>query len=309
MTKINLKAKKEERLKERQIMIDKLKEEEKDKHIVYGLGRNSIHLRLYDSTINLWNNNKLINAIMFSQKLVIDCSYDQYMTMREADNCAKQLSLCFATNRLHDQPFDLQLCNFNPNSVSGKKLLNHIPTLLNPDFPMSVHQDSYLEHFDKKKLVYLTPHCRETLDYNHDDVYIVGAMVDKATNEAYSLAKAKKLGLRMAKFPLDHYMRFKGGKSLTINQVVEILLTMRITNNWEQTLLKHIPRRKIAGVYSPIYSQDNDDDIDESFVNKFSNRMNYKGNNYNDGKKHSFTVSKSYDKNKRANIRSIFNDE
>lgn len=169
------------------------------------------------------------------------------MTVIEADNCAKQLTFTFATNRVHNQPFDLHFCNFDVNSKSGSKIARHIPTLFNPEFPMNVHPESYMDLFDKKDLVYLTPHCRyEMTDYNPDDIYIVGAMVDKAHSEPLSLAKAKKYGLRMAKFPLDRYYTFQGGKCLTINQVIDILLEMKISNDWKKALSKAVPKRKIG---------------------------------------------------------------
>lgn len=45
-------------------------------------------------------------------------------------------------------------------------------------------------------------------------------MVDKTKTEPVSLAKAKKDGLRMAKFPLDKYLNWGYGvKSLCLNQV------------------------------------------------------------------------------------------
>lgn len=119
--------------------------------------------------------------------------------------------------------------------------------MFNLEFPMNVHAESYLDVFDKKDLVYLTPHCRNELyEYNPDDVYIVGAMVDKAHSEPLSLAKAKKHELRMAKFPLDRYYQFQGGKCLTINQVVEILLEMKLSNDWKKALSQSVPKRKIG---------------------------------------------------------------
>lgn len=68
----------------------------------YDLSHNNIFLRFYDTTINHMYNNRLIQAMMFGQKLVVDCGYDEYMTKRENLNCAKQLMLLFAENRLHD---------------------------------------------------------------------------------------------------------------------------------------------------------------------------------------------------------------
>lgn len=223
-------------------------EDEKNEHISYGLYHNTFLLRVYDATITEFHNHKLIRAMMFDQKLIFDCSYDKYMNPREASNAGKQLMLSFAENRLHDEPFDLHLCNVNPRSISTKILEKFIPTMYNNDFPINIHTEPITEKFDKEKLVYLTPHCTNDLvEYNHDDIYIIGAMVDKTNAEPLSLAKAKKQGLRMARLPLDRYLAWGAGsgKSLTLNQMVCILLEMKKHGDWNQAL-RFVPKRKIC---------------------------------------------------------------
>ncbi|XP_033253824.1 mitochondrial ribonuclease P protein 1 homolog [Drosophila miranda] len=113
---------------------------------------------------------------------------------------------------------------------------------------MNVHKQCFTELFDKQNLVYLTPHCREDLvTYNPNDIYIVGAMVDTMNNEPLSLAKAKRLGLRMARLTLDRYLQWGSGsgKSLTLNQMINIMLDLKKTGNWDSAL-KHVPRRKVV---------------------------------------------------------------
>lgn len=186
--------------------------------------------------------------MQFAPKLVLDCSYDEYMTKREAVSAAKQLMFCFAENRLHDQPFDLYFCNANMSSTTMRHLHGHIPTMMEPHFPLNVHAGSYLDMFPKEQLVYLTPHCKQDLvAFNPDDTYIVGAMVDTVNNEPLSLAKAKREGLRMARLPLDRYLQWGAGsgKSLTLNQMTTILLDLKATGNWDRSL-QHVPRRKIV---------------------------------------------------------------
>lgn len=100
---------------------EKLKNKEKPRNLpieefsqTYGLGYNTILLRVYDSTINQFYNNRLIQAMRFGEKIVIDCSYESYMTTRESTNCAKQLMLLFAENRFHDgryKNFHFQILN------------------------------------------------------------------------------------------------------------------------------------------------------------------------------------------------------
>lgn len=250
MKRENDKIRKEKQREKRAIELEAMRARdlENDGHIRYHLGANSMFLRVYDSTIDKWHNHKLIRAMEFGQKLIIDCGYDQHMIPREANNAAKQLMLLFADNRLHEDPFDLHFCDVNLGGHTMQHLQKLVPTMLDKAFPLNVHTGSYLDLFPKEKLVYLTPHCRhDLLEFNHDDIYIVGAMVDKMNNEPLSLAKAKSQGLRMARLPLDHYLQWGSGsgKSLTINQMLSILLEIKRTGDWEKALV-HVPRRKLS---------------------------------------------------------------
>uniref|UniRef100_W8CBV6 RNA (guanine-9-)-methyltransferase domain-containing protein 1 n=1 Tax=Ceratitis capitata TaxID=7213 RepID=W8CBV6_CERCA len=276
---------KERKKEERAVQVLERKEElrkqrEETDHIIYGLGHTSFFLRIYDSTINNFQNNRLTRAMQFSPKIVLDCSYDQNMTRREALNAAKQLMLCFAENRAHDDPFDMHYCNVNLESVCSKALKRYIPTMLNPEFPMNVHEKCFTELFPKENLVYLTPHCRTDLEaYNPDSVYIIGAMVDTVNNEPLSLAKAKRLGIRMARLPLDRYLQWGSGsgKSLTLNQMVNILLDLKTTKDWAQAL-KHVPRRKLLDMESEGQQQ-------KRLLEKRANRLNFNLNDVLDEKR------------------------
>lgn len=247
MRALNDVEKKEMKKAENALRLAKVREEEaNNEHISYGLNRNTMFLRIYDATITYHNNVKLMRSMMFDQKIIIDCSYDDYMNRVEATNAGKQLMLCFAENRLHDEPFDMHFCSYNPDSITSRVLKRYIPTMFDDDFPLNIHSEALTEKFDKNRLVYLTPHCRNDLEeYSHDDVYIIGAMVDKCNNEPLSLAKAKKQGLRMARLPLDRYLDWnKSGKSLTLNQMVSIMLEMKKHGDWTKAL-RFVPRRKI----------------------------------------------------------------
>uniref|UniRef100_A0A1B0AFT8 SAM-dependent MTase TRM10-type domain-containing protein n=1 Tax=Glossina pallidipes TaxID=7398 RepID=A0A1B0AFT8_GLOPL len=192
------KIKKQEKAAGAQERIEAIrKERAENPHIVYGLGNVSMFLRVYDATINHWMNHRLIRAMMFSPKIVLDCSYDNQMDRREAENAAKQLMLCFAENRANDDPFDMHYCNRHA--------------------------------------------------------------------EPLSLAKAKRLGLRVARLPLDRYLQWGAGsgKSLTLNQMVNILLDLKKTGDWA-TSLKHVPRRKVIDSKERL----------SSFYEKQKNRVN-----------------------------------
>lgn len=91
--------------------------------------------------------------------------------------------------------------------------------------------------------------------------------VFQVNNDPLSLAKAKRLGLRMARLPLDRYLQWGAGsgKSLTLNQMVNILLDLKKTGDWT-TALRHVPRRKI-------YDEQNEYNRSKKDISKQANRL------------------------------------
>lgn len=88
-----------------------------DHALEYGLSRNSIFFRIKETTMNHLYNSKLVQAMQFGQKLVVDCGYDQHMTERENGYTAKQLMFLFSENRIHagksiKNPFQLCLAYY-----------------------------------------------------------------------------------------------------------------------------------------------------------------------------------------------------
>lgn len=174
--KLNDKNKKERnRLFAAERREEKIQEMESNEHITYGFQGSTIFLRIYDSAINHFDNCRLVQAMLHSENVVIDCGYDQDMNTIENKLCSKQLCYMFAENRLHKEPFNLHFCNFKRDTVLFNAFKKFIPTLDDPGFPVNVTEESYLDLFPKDKLVYLTPHCRTDLkEFNPDDIYIIG---------------------------------------------------------------------------------------------------------------------------------------
>lgn len=185
--RINDKTKKENnRLHMLERIEEKTKEIESNKHIHYGFQGSTIYLRIYDTAINHFDNCRLIQAMLHSENVVIDCGYDQDMTTMENKLCSKQLCFMFAENRLHKEPFNLHFCNFKRDTVLFNAFKKVIPTLDEPWFPVNITEESYLDLFPKEKLVYLTPHCRTDLkEFNSDDIYIIGKLRDLSYSKRY----------------------------------------------------------------------------------------------------------------------------
>lgn len=240
--------------------------------VIYGLGRNSLFLRLYDTTVNRFHHNKVAQAMRFGRPLVLDCSYDEFMTPRESKNCAKQIELMLSQNRSHNEPFDLHLCNASRDSRLMQYLIKINPALYDDTHPIHVTDKSYLDVFPHKELVYLTPNAREELEeFSEDEIYIIGAMVDRSDPRPLSMAKAKRENLRMKKLPLDkHLVWGLGGKSLTINQMVAIMLDIRATGGDWKVALDHVPKRKLNRDFHPYPNQINDGNKYPENIHEFS---------------------------------------
>lgn len=247
----NAKKKKEEKALRYKAQQEQLELEEKyddpgDGHIKYGLGGNTLYFRIYDTAINHFRHGRLIDAMLHGQSLIIDMDFNQYQTVREQQNSGDQIQEFFGDNRRHKSPFNLQFYNMSKKSVPYQRLLKSIPVLENPSFPLLTMEHNYLEDYSTEQLVYLTPDAKEEMiEFDHAATYIIGGIVDRGSSEPLTMAKAKREGLRIQKLPLDRYLYWGvGGKSLTLNQMVCILLDVKETGDWEYAL-RHVPKRKL----------------------------------------------------------------
>lgn len=163
------------KLEKRAERIERYENEPPNDHIEYGLSRNSMFHRIYEKQMNSLYNYRLCEAMLFGNDILIDCSYDGHMSLKEQKNCAKQLLLMWSYNRFYKDPFNIIFCNVKKEETVFKTLTKTIPTIDEKTFPFNYTSKSYLELYPKEKLVYLTPHCNvELKEYNHDDIYIIG---------------------------------------------------------------------------------------------------------------------------------------
>jgi len=171
------------KIEKRAERLERYENEPKNNHIEYGLLRNSMFHRIYEKQMNSLYNYRLCEAMLYGQDILIDCSYDGHMSLKEQTNCAKQLLLMWSYNRTHKDPFNIIFCNVDREGTVFKCLSKTIPTIDDPTFPFNYTKKSYLDLYPREKLVYLTPHCNEELkEYNHDDVYIVGKVYNNKIN-------------------------------------------------------------------------------------------------------------------------------
>lgn len=242
----NKKAKKEKRSlvkQQREAMLEEKKDEEKELKNTMFL----MHWSRTEDTLLAWRS---AQAMVFDQPLVFDMSYDSSMSRRELENTVSQLMATEGWNRRAKEPFHLHYCNLQPGGAYETELIKRYGKESWERLLITSSHHQHVHLFDHKSLVYLTPDSRNVLHtFDPSKVYIIGAMVDKCIKPGLSLANAKRLNLTTARLPLNEFLRWElGSKNLTLDQMIQIMLTVKETGKWEEAL-KFVPTRKHQGFF------------------------------------------------------------
>ncbi|BFZ08587.1 hypothetical protein BsWGS_11626 [Bradybaena similaris] len=203
-----------------------------------------LFMRIYESTMKRWENHRLASSMIFGIPLVLDMDYATHMRDQEMKNTAAQLQDVYVLNRSDDSPFHLHFTSC-PQDNPVFKLLQ----LLQQDeldVLATVTENSFLDLFEKENLVYLSPNGRHVMkEFDPTAVYIIGAFNDKATMKPISYARAKEYNIECQRLPLDEHLQWsQGNKSLTLNQVMKIMIALKNKKTWKEAL-RAVPSRKI----------------------------------------------------------------
>lgn len=194
------------------------------------------------------------------QRVVIDCSFDSYMTDKDVMNLVQQLQHSYAANRRSENPLQLYVCGIGGKA---KQRLDSIGDYKGWD--IYKEERDYMEVFPQEDVVYLSsesPNTLETLD--ESKVYIIGGLVDHNHHKGLCHQLAEEKGLAHAQLPLGQFLQLKSRKVLTINHVFEILLRYTETRDWQTAFLKVLPQRKGFSVKDGASGNNNSDKTDNS---------------------------------------------
>lgn len=209
-------------------------------HIVYGLSHTSLLLRVRKEAIDKVRNLSLWQAKEIGEhKIVLDCAYDSLMLDHVSRYAAEEIRECFKINQKNMHPFDMHICVSDLESTTLMHLENRLPKLLQASFPVDIHTKSVADLFPPEKLIYLTSYSQNVLDkYDQNDIYVIGGAIEKCIPKPASLNRAKELGIRTAKLPLDRYLNWgMRKKQLRLDDITQILLDFRSTRDWKRSFL------------------------------------------------------------------------
>ncbi|XP_048772926.1 tRNA methyltransferase 10 homolog B-like [Ostrea edulis] len=197
---------------------------------------------------------KLGTAMMCGQRICIDLSMENTMTLKEKSKLAQQLCRLYGVNWRTDVPAHIYFTGFDKKGDLYQECVRKIDgfekfQLLLVLFQVEMTETSILEMFNIDVVIYLSPDAADMLeDLDKDKVYVIGGIVDESVTKNLSKQKAEVSNIQAFRLPIERYMKKKDqmhfSQVLAINQVFEILVTYLSSRDWKTALSKGVPERK-----------------------------------------------------------------
>ncbi|XP_029453141.1 tRNA methyltransferase 10 homolog A isoform X2 [Rhinatrema bivittatum] len=177
-------------------------------------------------------------------RLIVDCSFDSLMTLKDVKKLNKQIQRCYAENRRSLHPVQFYLTS---HGGQLKKNMDENDKGWVNWKDIFVHSEHYSELIKSEDLVYLTsdsPHVLEELD--ESKAYVIGGLVDHNHHKGLTYQRAEELGISHAQLPLGNFVKMNSRKVLAVNHVFEIILAYLDKRDWKEAFFCILPQRKGA---------------------------------------------------------------
>ncbi|XP_075356731.1 tRNA methyltransferase 10 homolog A isoform X1 [Mycteria americana] len=202
-------------------------------------------------------------------RLIVDCSFDDLMVLKDVKKLHKQIQRCYAENRKAFHPVQFYLTshggqlksNMNENDkgwVNWKDI--------------QIRTEHYSELIKKEDLVYLTSDSPDVLsELDEKKAYVIGGLVDHNHHKGVTYKKAVEQGIGHAQLPLGNFVKMNSRKVLAVNHVFEIILAYLEKRDWKEAFFSVLPQRKGAvplgeandsSKHAPSGKEDEDSDSD-----------------------------------------------
>lgn len=184
------------------------------------------------------------DAVPSTLRLIIDCSFDNLMELKDVKKLHKQIQRCYAENRKALHPVQFYLTS---HGGQLKDSMNKTDKGWVNWKDIHIKSEHYSELMKKEDLVYLTSDSPEILnELDESKAYIIGGLVDHNHHKGITYKTAQELGISHAQLPLGIFVKMNSRKVLAVNHVYEIILTYLEKRNWEEAFFTVLPQRKGA---------------------------------------------------------------
>ncbi|XP_066488233.1 tRNA methyltransferase 10 homolog A isoform X2 [Tiliqua scincoides] len=177
-------------------------------------------------------------------RLIIDCSFDNLMELKDVKKLHKQIQRCYAENRKALHPVQFYLTS---HGGQLKDSMNETDKGWVNWKDIHIKSEHYSELMKKEDLVYLTSDSPEVLnELDESKAYVIGGLVDHNHHKGITYKRAQELGISHAQLPLGIFVKMNSRKVLAVNHVYEIILAYLEKRNWEEAFFTVLPQRKGA---------------------------------------------------------------
>ncbi|XP_061108677.1 RNA (guanine-9-)-methyltransferase domain-containing protein 2 [Conger conger] len=179
-----------------------------------------------------------------SLRLVVDCSFDSLMALKDVKKLHKQIQRCYAENRRALHPMQFYLTSHGGQLKQNmderdKGWVNWKDIKIEPEH--------FQQIFNKEELVYLTSDSSNVLtELDQKKAYVIGGLVDHNHHKGITFKRAQELGIDHAQLPLDSFVKMNSRKVLAVNHVFEIILAYLEKGDWQEAFFTVLPQRKGA---------------------------------------------------------------
>ncbi|KAL6039807.1 hypothetical protein STEG23_001822 [Scotinomys teguina] len=184
------------------------------------------------------------HVVHSSLRLIIDCSFDDLMVLKDIKKLHKQIQRCYAENRRAPHPVQFYLTS---HGGQLKKNMNENDKGWINWKDIHIKSEHYSELIKKEELVYLTSDSPNVLkDLDESKAYVIGGLVDHNHHKGLTFKQASSHGIEHAQLPLADFVKMNSRKVLAVNHVFEIILEFLETRDWEEAFFTILPPRKGA---------------------------------------------------------------
>ncbi|XP_070614057.1 tRNA methyltransferase 10 homolog A [Erythrolamprus reginae] len=177
-------------------------------------------------------------------RLIIDCSFDNLMELKDVKKLHKQIQRCYAENRKALHPVQFYLTS---HGGQLKDNMNETDKGWINWKDIQIKSAHYSELVKKEDLVYLTSDSPDVLsELDESKAYVIGGLVDHNHHKGITYKRAQEQGISHAQLPLGNFVKMNSRKVLAVNHVFEIILAYLEKKNWEEAFFTILPQRKGA---------------------------------------------------------------
>lgn len=177
-------------------------------------------------------------------RLIIDCSFDSLMVLKDIKKLHKQIQRCYAENRRALHPVQFYLTS---HGGQLKKNMDENDKGWVNWKDIHIKSEHYSEFIKKEDLIYLTSDSPNVLkELDESKAYVIGGLVDHNHHKGLTYKQASDHGIDHAQLPLGNFVKMNSRKVLAINHVFEIILEYLGTRDWQEAFFTILPQRKGA---------------------------------------------------------------